>query len=144
MKLRILIALLLLGACSNNEPTPSQNQNQTPAVLVPDDSLPDQAVVLAKGTFTDGAIGSVEAFDDGIGNKGLQFKKNFLVSGCTDLKVYLSPDLTLTNAISVGALKATKGAQTYSLAGTPDFAKFKNVILWCQTDSASHGVAELK
>jgi hypothetical protein len=74
----------------------------------------------------------------------LQLNSAFTSSGGPDLKVYLSKEINPVNFINLGALKSVKDAQTYTITGTPNFAEYKYVLIYCQQFSRLFGYATLK
>jgi hypothetical protein len=59
------------------------------------------------------------------------------------LFVYLSTDLTATDYIDLGELKAIEGDFNYEIDTGIDFNKYKNVLIWCEPFNALFGYAEL-
>ena len=69
--------------------------------------------------------------------------ENFSTSNGPDLKVYLSTAATPSGFISLGDLKSTNGNQVYEISGTPDFSKYKFVLIHCERYNHLYGSAEL-
>jgi hypothetical protein len=69
---------------------------------------------------------------------------NFSSSGGPDLKVYLSKADTPTDFITLGALKATSGVQTYIIPANTNFTVYKYVLIHCQQFNKLFAVAELR
>lgn len=69
--------------------------------------------------------------------------ENFSSSNGPDLKVYLSLASTPTGFISLGDLKSTNGNQVYEINASPDFSKYKYVLIHCEKYNHLFGVAEL-
>jgi hypothetical protein len=68
----------------------------------------------------------------------------FSGSSGPDLKVYLSKQETPSDFISLGALKSTSGAQSYSIPAGTDLAVYKYALVHCQAANKVFAVAELK
>ncbi len=69
--------------------------------------------------------------------------ENFSTSNGPDLKVYLSMASSPLDFISLGDLKSTNGNQIYEISGTPDFTKYKFVLIHCERYNHLYGSAEL-
>lgn len=69
--------------------------------------------------------------------------ENFSTSNGPDLKVYLSKASSPVDFISLGDLKSTNGNQVYQIAGTPDFSKYRFVLIHCERYNHLYGSAEL-
>ncbi len=69
--------------------------------------------------------------------------ENFSTSNGPDLKVYLSMASSPSGFISLGDLKSTNGNQVYEISGTPDFTKYKFVLIHCERFNHLYGSAEL-
>ena len=76
-------------------------------------------------------------------NKYMLKLENFSTSNGPDLKVYLSTAATPSGFISLGDLKSTNGNQVYEISGTPDFSKYKFVLIHCERYNHLYGSAEL-
>ncbi len=69
--------------------------------------------------------------------------ENFSTTNGPDLKVYLSKAASPLEFISLGALKSTNGNQVYEITGTPDFTKYRYVLIHCERYNHLYGSAEL-
>ncbi len=69
--------------------------------------------------------------------------ENFSSSNGPDLKVYLSKASSPLEHISLGDLKSTNGNQVYEIPGTPDFTKYRFVLIHCERFNHLYGSAEL-
>ena len=76
-------------------------------------------------------------------NKYMLKLENFSTSNGPDLKVYLSKAATPSEFISLGDLKSTNGNQVYLINGTPDFSKYRFVLIHCERFNHLFGTAEL-
>lgn len=76
-------------------------------------------------------------------NKYMLKLENFSTSNGPDLKVYLSTASSPSDFISLGDLKSTNGNQVYEISGTPDFTKYKFVLIHCERFNHLYGSAEL-
>ena len=76
-------------------------------------------------------------------NKYMLKLENFSTSNGPDLKVYLSMASSPLEFISLGYLKSTNGNQIYEISGTPDFTKYKFVLIHCERYNHLYGSAEL-
>ncbi len=69
--------------------------------------------------------------------------ENFSTTNGPDLKVYLSKAASPLDFISLGDLKSTNGNQVYQISGTPDFSKYRFVLIHCERFNHLYGSAEL-
>ena len=112
-----------------------------------------QGKLIATGTFIyaeptapDGGEGSVSVYDDAV-VLGADFK----VEPGPDLKVYLvaktkvrtSQDVLDATHVSLGALQAPEGGQTYALPAGVKLADYPSVVIWCETYSVLFSPADL-
>ncbi len=70
--------------------------------------------------------------------------ENFSTTNGPDLKVYLSKAASPSDFISLGDLKSTNGNQVYQINGTPDFSKYRFVLIHCERFNHLYGSAELE
>lgn len=61
-----------------------------------------------------------------------------------DLRIYLSSDLSDTDFINLGPIRATEGSANYVIPLGSDISKYKNVLIWCRPFSVLFSFAELK
>ncbi len=77
-------------------------------------------------------------------NNKYTFKlENFSTTNGPDLKVYLSKASSPVDFISLGNLKSTNGNQVYEITGSPDFSKYRYVLIHCEHYNHLYGSAEL-
>ena len=76
-------------------------------------------------------------------NKYMLKLENFGTTNGPDLKVYLSKAASPREFISLGDLKSTNGNQVYDIPGTPDFTKYRFVLIHCERFNHLFGSAEL-
>jgi len=69
--------------------------------------------------------------------------ENFSTTNGPDLKVYLSKASSPVDFISLGNLKSTNGNQVYEITGSPDFSKYRYVLIHCERYNHLFGSAEL-
>ena len=69
--------------------------------------------------------------------------ENFSSTNGPDLKVYLSQASSPVDFISLGNLKSTNGNQVYEITGSPDFSKYRYVLIHCERYNHLYGSAEL-
>lgn len=69
--------------------------------------------------------------------------EGFSTTNGPDLKVYLSKAPSPADFISLGNLKSTNGNQVYEITGTPDFSKYRYVLIHCERYNHLYGSAEL-
>lgn len=75
---------------------------------------------------------SGEAVFVSVANKRfLRFENLDTING-PDLKVYLSSDLSDSDIVDLGPIRATKGNVNYEIPAGTDLNKYKNVMIWCK------------
>lgn len=100
--------------------------------------------------------GSFVGVDDGIHNVEGQAKTIFLDDGREflrledfkstngpDLYVYLSTDISATDVVNLGKLKANIGNQNYKILEGTDLEKYSEVLIWCKSFNVLFGSAGL-
>lgn len=130
-----------------NQPATTVVQNETQETAAVAES--DSATVISQGQFVDGdeihkGSGGVQIKELN-GEKVLVFSDDFKVTSGPDLFVYLSPNSAgqeLGEVASLGTLKSTNGAQTYTLP--ENFQDYKTVVIWCRAFSVTFATAELE
>lgn len=65
------------------------------------------------------------------GQKFLRFENLKTING-PDLRIYLSSDLGVSDAIDLGPIKATSGNVNYQLPVGIDIEKYRNALIWCR------------
>jgi hypothetical protein len=124
--------------------------NGNEIIVPPGDSM--QPEILYTGTLIGGEAGDEARGDVTIKKLGtkyyLQFK-NFTSNDGPDVHVYFSKTIG-THAVppleyqDLGFLKYTSGNFNYELAGAPDVANYKYVLIWCARFRIQFGYTELK
>lgn len=69
--------------------------------------------------------------------------ENLRVTNGPDLYAYLSPDISSSNFVNVGKLKANNGNQNYDIPAATDLSKYDTILIWCRPFSVLFGSAEL-
>ena len=108
---------------------------------------PDMPVTVAQGNLVAKAHevkGNVKIVKNANNFLMLRFE-NFETINGPDLRVYLSssPD-SISDAIDLGAIKATKGEVNYSVPAGTDTAKYRYVLVWCRAFGVLFSFAELQ
>ena len=123
--------MLVMGCKEAEEPVMETPETETSEVLF-------------EGTFSSDAhptSGAVWVESDGqVTNLVLV---DFKTDAGSDLRVYLSKDLTDNSFADLGSLKATSGDFFYELETTTDVESFNRVLIWCEDFSVLFGNAEL-
>lgn len=138
MKRLSLFLLMLSGltACVK-EATPETFLNESPGPV---------AQKTYTGNFVNGPYGNVNGkahvVQDSAGNLQIQLE-GLASSNGPDLRVYLSKETQPVNFINLGMLRSVNGTQLYPLAGQPDFALYKYVLIHCQAYNHLFGSALL-
>lgn len=65
------------------------------------------------------------------GKKILRFENLETING-PDLRIYLSSDLAVDDAVDLGPIRATRGNVNYILPDNTDLEKYKNALIWCR------------
>lgn len=76
------------------------------------------------------------------GQKILRFEDLKTING-PDLRIYLSADLGIEDAIDLGAIRATEGNVNYTIPEGVDTAKYRNVLIWCRAFGVLFSYAQL-
>lgn len=132
----ILSLILIAVACKREENTPVE------PLMEKVDSL---AAVQVTGRFSGVGGESVSGTAKIITNEG-KFSlvlEDFKTNNGPDLHVYLSKDATPKDFIDLGLLKSVSGTQVYSIAGMPDFTKYRYALIHCQQYNHLFGSALL-
>ena len=69
--------------------------------------------------------------------------ENLKATNGPDLYVYLSPDKTASDFVSLGRLKGNMGNQNYEIPNGTNLTKYNNVLIWCRAFSVLFGSAQL-
>ena len=127
-------------ALPSGRPAPAgATPGATPAPAGAVESAASAVLVLASGKlgFVDdlhhgeGAVRLVEV----AGQRILRFE-GVTITNAPDVRIYLSKDAggryVASNAVELGALKATSGSFNYDVPAGVDLAAHRNVIVWCR------------
>ncbi len=137
----VIGTILFLTACS-------KSNNETPAAVNPGNETfnPSTATLLKQGSFSGNmnyaVSGSVKLYEYQ-GKKYIYFE-NFSSSNGPDLKVYVSTTNTASQFVSLGALQAVSGSQTYLVTNPPDFNQYNKVLIWCQQFGVMFGTSTIQ
>jgi hypothetical protein len=143
MKNLLFLALIIsLFACSKSEDemTPDPTDPGTGAFDPAAATLISQGTFAGSGSYT--VSGSAKLYE--FQGKRYIYLENFSSSGGPDLRVYLATNTSATQFVSLGNLKANSGNQSYVINNPPDFAQYKNVLIWCQQFTVLFGASTLK
>jgi hypothetical protein len=104
------------------------------------------AVLLYKGSFTNGPYGSVTGDAKVYKQQGKLLLKlsNFNTSNGPDLHVYISKEIMPVTFINLGKIKSTNGNQLYEITGTPNFLEYKYICIHCVAYNHLFGSAAIK
>ena len=69
---------------------------------------------------------------------------NFKTDTGPVLEVYLTTNTSVTNYISLGALKGVNGNYEYTLPENIDYSVYSHVVIWCVDFKVNFGYAVLK
>ena len=69
--------------------------------------------------------------------------ENLHVTNGPDLYVYLATDISASDFVSLGKLKANNGNQNYDIPSETDLTRYNTVLIWCRSFSVLFGSAEL-
>jgi hypothetical protein len=106
----------------------------------------NKAILVKQGTFTGNmnykVSGTVRLYNYE-GDNYIYFE-NFSSNSGPDLKVYIATSSNASQFVSLGTLKSTAGTQVYLITGSPDFALYNKVLIWCQQFSVLFGESMLQ
>lgn len=128
----LLCAMLLFSSCTKKQ-TQDTNTASSAATVVRSGSF---VAYLHKASGT-AKVTSEQGF------RKLYFE-NFATDSGTDMRVYLSKDLTNSDYKDLGILQAISGNQVYQIDNNTDLNMYKYVLIWCNGQSTLYGSAELK
>lgn len=106
---------------------------------------PQSTKIIARGIFQErvhDVDGTALLIETSTG-KVLRFEDFETVNG-PELHIYLSTDLSNTEIIDLGKIKATKGNVNYDLPRNTDTAKYKYVLVWCKPFGVLFSYAQLE
>ena len=113
-------------------------------VVQGDDSMP-KAKVISQGDFVARAHdvkGKALLIKNG-NDKILRFEDFETING-PDLRIYLSNELGIDDAVELSKIKATKGNVNYNVPSNVDTKKYNKVLVWCKQFRVLFSYAELK
>ena len=106
--------------------------------------MPAKPEILARTPFLPSAHGVAgEALLINTGDQYVVRFENFDTINGPDLRVYLSPNKSDDDIVSLGALKATKGEANYTVPAGTDLNKYEYVLVWCEDFSVLFSYAIL-
>lgn len=114
-------------------------------VVEMDDSMPTEPAVLSQAHFqprahdVSGQALVIETSEETI----LRFEDFETING-PQLKIYLSSDLGVSDAVDLGDIKATKGNVNYQIPEGVDLSVYSNVLVWCEPFKVLFSYAELQ
>ncbi len=76
------------------------------------------------------------------GQNFLRFEDLDTVNG-PDLRIYLSSDLDVDDAIDLGPIRATQGNVNYQLPDDIDLDRYRNALIWCRAFGVLFSYGEL-
>lgn len=138
LSITIMLFSIAVISCKKN--------NISPAGRI-DDTIDTATTTLAyEGMFNNGPYGTVTGTvriyeENNIYKLALV---NFTTSNGPDLHLYLSKEVQPINFIDFGKIKSTNGNQVYAVAGKPNLAEYKFVLIHCQQYNHLFGSAALK
>lgn len=109
------------------------------------ESAPPAARLAAQGEFKPRAhdVAGRALLIEKDSQKILRFEDFETING-PDLRIYLSSELGVEDAVELGPIRATRGSVNYELPAGTDTAKHNKVLVWCYTFSILFSYAELK
>ncbi len=113
-------------------PAASDSSDDTgPSVVASGDFMPRAHEVEGKALLISSA-----------GSKVLRFEDFFTING-PELHIYLSKDLSDTDVIDLGIIKATKGNVNYEIPAGVDTSVYSHVLVWCKPFKVLFSYAQL-
>lgn len=114
-------------------------------VKIVDEIMPSQARLVASGEFKPRAhdVAGKALLIERAGQKILRFEDFETING-PDVRIYLSSELGVDDAVELGAIRATRGNVNYEVPPGTDTAKYNKVLVWCYAFSILFSYAELK
>lgn len=135
----------LVNVIEADDPLPGSMEQQVADSPVIEMSEPmPEAEVVAHGVLVEGAheVQGRALLVQADGKNTLRFEDLDTVNG-PDLRIYLSKDLTVDDAVDLGPIKATKGNVNYELDPTVNPEEYPYVLIWCRAFSVLFSYAEL-
>lgn len=131
----LLFVLINIVACKKDNETTSTTPPPNPEA--PTGMLIASAKIVEGTTPGDKANGNAMIYNNN--GKWSLYLTNFTSNAGPDLRVYLATSANANSFIDLGTLKSTSGNQQYDIAGTPDLATYKYVLVWCKKFSIYFG-----
>ncbi|HEX9741076.1 MAG TPA: DM13 domain-containing protein [Ignavibacteriaceae bacterium] len=109
-----------------------------------DTGMTSQEMSLLSGDFIPSAheVSGMALVIDENGKKILRFENFETVNG-PNLHIYLATDLSVTDYIDLGEIRATKGNVNYEIPDGIDLEKYNVVVIWCVPFKVLFSYAEL-
>jgi len=108
------------------------------------DVMPNDNSLLARGQFrarAHGVAGTAQLIKHD-NQLTLRFEDFNTING-PSLKIYLSSNLGIADAIDLGPIRATMGDVNYSVSPDVDTQKYNKVLVWCEPFGVLFSFAEL-
>jgi len=129
--------------------TKEQFEEQTAAmsdktIMMKDEMPSGGPVVIASGSLiaraheVEGTASIIEVGD----TQYVRFENLKTING-PDLRIYLSSDLGVSDAVDLGPIRATEGNVNYEMPAGTDVTKYHNVLIWCRAFSVLFSYAQL-
>lgn len=117
---------------------------QPEKIIVTNQPMPPAPKLLAEAPFVTRAheVSGKALIIESDGKKTLRFEDFRTVNG-PDLRIYLSSNLGVGDALDLGPIQATKGNVNYELPEDLDVGRYTKVLVWCRAFSVLFGYAEL-
>lgn len=108
-------------------------QEMKDKVIEQKETMPSKSAIIAQGNFIPRAhdVKGKALLIEKDGQYTLRFEDFETING-PDLRIYLSSELGIDDAIDLGAIRATKGNVNYPLSDSVDVKKYSNVLVWCR------------
>jgi Electron transfer DM13 len=137
--------LIIAGLSSLNSPITANFLLQPKTTFAQDQqtqsTLSGQFIGVGDGIHNAEGIAKQISLEDG--RQFVRFE-NFKVTNGPDLFVYLATDISASDIVDLGKLKANNGNQNYQIPSGTDLSKYNTVVIWCKAFSVLFGSAELK
>ncbi len=113
-------------------------------VIEGEEDAPDESVILAIGVFipANQQVSGTALFINSTNGTYIRFE-DFSTPNGPGLRVYLSPGLTLDDAIDLGPNKITVGSVNYDIPDGTDIVHYNKVLIWSDPFSVLFGHAEV-
>lgn len=109
------------------------------------EAMPEGPKVVSEGAFNARAheVAGKAILIEADGQKTLRFEDFETING-PRLKIYLATDLSASDYVDLGDIKATKGNVNYTVDASVDTDKYKHVLVWCEPFRVLFSYAELQ